>query len=430
MSAYADTAYLQAVAPRAGRRATTGDWLGGAFAVLIVITFSQGWIAPIWGADAGADPSAGGMIRLLYFPAYLAGLLLLAMNAGDALRVLIRQPLLIALMGLAIASITWSISPDETLRRVIAISFTTLAGVALAARFSWPRLVEVLATGFAILTVLSLIVCVAVPHIGRMPAASEFPGAWRGLWAEKNSMGDNMALFMPAFIASAIYHPRRRKLWIGVAFLALALLLFSTSKTSLLGLMLVFGATLYVTLVRRGPATGVVMTFVAVLVVATAVGAVMIAPAEAFALVGKDPTLTGRTQIWAAIMRQVQNHPLLGHGYGTVWTDESPFGPLAWIVRDLSFRPHHAHSSWYEQLLGLGYVGLTAWALFFAQTMTTGVVQAFRERGAFLALPFLSVYALISLTESVTMTYNDLRWVMFVAIACKLAYPDRHQERV
>ncbi|MEI7932057.1 MAG: O-antigen ligase family protein, partial [Alphaproteobacteria bacterium] len=119
-----------------------------------------------------------------------------------------------------------------------------------------------------------------------------------------------------------------------------------------------------------------------------------------------------------------------GHGYGTVWTDESPFSPRAWIVKDANFRPHHAHSSWYEQLLGLGYVGLTAWALFYAQTMTTGVIQAFREKGAFLALPFLVVYSLISLTESITMTYNDLRWVMFVAIACKLAYPDRLQERV
>ena len=181
---------------------------------------------------------------------------------------------------------------------------------------------------------------------------------------------------------------------------------------------------MFVALVRRGPAVGVVMTYLAVLVVASAVGAVMLAPAEVFALVGKDPTLTGRTQIWAAIMVQVHNHPLLGHGYGTVWTDESPWAPLAMIIKAAHFRPHHAHSSWYEQLLGLGYVGLTAWSLFFAQTMLTGVVAAFREKGAFLALPFLVVYGLISLTESVTLTYNDLRWVLFVAIACKLAYPD------
>ena len=40
-------------------------------------------------------------------------------------------------------------------------------------------------------------------------------------------------------------------------------------------------------------------------------------------------------------------------------------------------------------------------------------------------MPFLLVYGLISITESITLAYNDLRWVMFVAIACKLCYPDR-----
>ena len=44
--------------------------------------------------------------------------------------------------------------------------------------------------------------------------------------------------------------------------LALALLLMTTSKTSLLGLMMVVGSAVFVALVRRGPALGVVMNAV------------------------------------------------------------------------------------------------------------------------------------------------------------------------
>lgn len=409
------------------KRLTALDMFIDACAVLVILTYSQGWIAPIWGDSM--DASAGGIIRLMYFPGYFAGLAILAVSAGDTIRVLLRQPFMVGMLVLSVASMAWSIDPSETIRRIVALAFTTAGGVALAARYSWKRLAEVLAIAFAIQCVLSFALGLAVPRIGRMPAGSEFPGAWRGLWAEKNSMGDNMALYMPAFIASAIFHPKRRLLWIGMAVLAAALLLLSTSKTSLMAMILALGAAVFIALVRKSPSIAVTMTYLAVLVVACAVSAVVLATDQIFGLLGKDATLTGRTEIWAAIMTQVANHPWLGHGYGTVWTDESPWAPLAQIIKQAHFRPHHAHSSWYEQLIWLGWTGFFLWAFTLGQTLLTGIVAAFRDKGAYLALPFLVVYSLISLTESITLTYNDLRWVLFVAIACKVAYPDRARMR-
>jgi hypothetical protein len=73
----------------------------------------------------------------------------------------------------------------------------------------------------------------------------------------------------------------------------------------------------------------------------------------------------------------------------------------------------------------LGVFGLAAFALFYLQTLVMAVVAAFRERGALLAVPFLMVYTLMTLTESVAVTYHDLRWVLFVIMAVKLAWPDR-----
>jgi exopolysaccharide production protein ExoQ len=45
-----------------------------------------------------------------------------------------------------------------------------------------------------------------------------------------------------------------------------------------------------------------------------------------------------------------------------------------------------------------------------------------------LAFPFLVVYSLVALTESIAVVYNDFRWVLFVAFAAKLAFPDREVE--
>ena len=40
-------------------------------------------------------------------------------------------------------------------------------------------------------------------------------------------------------------------------------------------------------------------------------------------LLGKDATLTGRTKIWDAIWRQIQERPWTGYGYSAVWDDKS-----------------------------------------------------------------------------------------------------------
>jgi len=34
------------------------------------------------------------------------------------------------------------------------------------------------------------------------------------------------------------------------------------------------------------------------------------------------------------------------------------------------------------------------------------------------------IYSLTSLTESIAVVYNDMRWVIFIAFAVKLALPD------
>jgi len=39
------------------------------------------------------------------------------------------------------------------------------------------------------------------------------------------------------------------------------------------------------------------------------------------------------------------------------------------------------------------------------------------------------VFALTSLTESIAVQYNDMRWVLFVALAVKLALPDPPKRR-
>jgi O-antigen ligase len=406
--------------PRAARRRR--DWTetaAFAAAVFMMLTYSQGWVAVLTGGGDETGDSA--LIRTLFLPAYAAGVFLFALTPWSFAKGLIRQPFLVALMLIAALSMFWSVSPDQTERRIFALAFTSLSGVVLAARYSWARLAEALAACFAILAVSSLITGLFIPSIGRM--SDTFPGAWRGLWSEKNAFGGNMAIGAVVCAGAAMLNPARAGRWWAAAALSFLLVLMSTSKTSLVSLMLAAGALGLVSAVRRGPVAGVAATWSAVVALGLIGGVALFASDAVFGLLGKDATLTGRTQIWAAVLHRINDRPWLGYGYAAIWDETDRWGPLAWITHDAGFRAHHAHNSWLEQWLSLGVPGLIAWGAFYLQTLVANVVTLYRDKGAYLALPFFVLYSLVMLTESIAVVYNDMRWVIFVALAAKLVLP-------
>ena len=407
--------------PRARRAGwSLTETLAFAAAVFMLLTYSQGWELPLTG---GGDESGDSvLIRTLFLPAYAAGVGLVALSPWNTARGLIRQPFLIAIFAIAALSVLWSVTPDQTSRRIFALAFTTLGGVVLAARCSWARLAEAIAATFAILAVCSLITGLFVPAIGRM--ADIFPGAWRGLWQEKNTFGDNMTQGVAICAAAAFLNPRRATLWCGAAALCFGLVLMSTSKTSLVAVLLAGAAIGLVWAVRRGPATAIAATWAAVIALGAAAAVILFASDFVFGLLGKDATLTGRTKIWSAVVRQIGERPWQRFGYAAIWDETGPWGPLAWITHDAGFRAHHAHNSWLEQWLSLGVPGLAAWAGFYLQTLVANIVALYRSQGAYLALPFFVLFSLTSLTESIAVVYNDMRWVIFVALAVKLVLPD------
>jgi O-antigen ligase len=378
-------------------------------------------VFPILGENG--DPSASGLVRALFLPAYACALFLLALQPVEMAGAVLRQPLLLVLMAIVGLSVLWSVEPDQTVRRMVALYATTLGGVVLGARYGWAKLSEVIATAFAILVVLCFAAALLLPQVGVMHAL--FPGAWRGLWMEKNALGGNMTLGACAFAAAALLNPGRARLWWVFAGLALALVLLSTSKTSLVAFVLGAGTLTLVWMVRRGGAFAVLAVWLAVVGLGGLLALALLDRDAVFALLGKDATLTGRTKIWAAVLRQIHLRPLTGYGYGAVWSETGNWGPLAWIIKDATFKPEHAHNAWLEQWLGLGIFGLAAFALFYVQTLAAAIIGLFRTAGAYFFLPYLVVYTLTTLTESVAVTYNDFRWVILTAVAIRLGLPER-----
>ena len=127
---------------------------------------------------------------------------------------------------------------------------------------------------------------------------------------------------------------------------------------------------------------------------------------------GRDPTLTGRTQVWAAVL-SVARSPMLGTGYESFWLGKRLekvwefIGPGGKGIQE-------AHNGYLEVYLNLGWIGL----ILLAVIIITGypkVVGAFRYSSelAGLMLAYFVSGIIYNLTEA-GFRMMDLVWISFL----------------
>lgn len=415
MTAYELAARWRTSAPR-----LTGlPLIEGGIAVLLLLLFSQALLGPLFADEA--DPEASAVLRLIWPPVYAATLVLMVSRPGAALRHLAAAWPFLALCVLALTSMAWSVDPAVTVRRGIAIFATTLFGVWLAGAFSWRDLLRVIAAGFGVLAVFSFLAGALVPGFGVMHEVH--PGAWKGLWWEKNTLGAMMAWATLAFIAAGALDRRFAWLWRAFVPLAVLLVLLSTSKTALLACFVALIGPFAIALARRDFSFAALTFTGAGLGLGALVLALIAGPAAILEMLGRDPTLTGRIPIWTVLGDLIAQRPWTGFGYGAFWEAEG--GPVHWVRLATAWDVPTAHNAWIETALALGIPGLVL-ALFAAgRALVHGAGRLFAGREVYWALPFLVMWTMISLTESNLLQQNSLVWVILVATAAKLAVRDQ-----
>lgn len=384
-------------------------------AALCLAQFSEPFFAAVAQSQGLAEPP--GYARLAFFPAYVFLGWTLWRDRAQAFAAARAAPLLVAMLALACASTLWSIDSGATLRRSVWLALTMSFGLYLAWRYRWEELIPLIATAFLVLIAGSYALGLLAPGIGRM--TFEHPGAWSGLWTHKNTLGGIMALGVAVCASASIVEPARRGLWIAAGLAAFGLVLLSTSKTALLASMLGLGVIAAGVIVRRGLVPAIMLASSVLVGVILGAALVFMAPELIVATLGRDLTLTGRTDIWEASARFVEARPWLGYGYYAFWLPEN--GPAFWVREAVMWQVASAHSSWLELALGLGRVGVVLFALQLLVTLTRGAQSLIDARAGLWAPAFLAAFALYTLSESHALQANNLFWVIYVAVAARLA---------
>ena len=236
--------------------------------------------------------------------------------------------------------------PDITLRRGLGCILTILVAAYLAVQFDEKDRMKLFSFVFAIPAIVSLL----RTH-GRKRIAKR-----RECIYEKNTLGRIMtvAIFVELYLLAL---GNWRPIWrFGLLSIYLTLLILSHSVTSWLCAMLFLAGTAIYIIGKRDKLAGLIaaITF-AWLLLLLQLGLWYNADAL-LAVVGKNSTLTGRTDIWLANLDLIKQKPLLGWGYMATWVRPMPRPPQ--FGKNLRGLSRNAHSAYLDVALQLGLVGL------------------------------------------------------------------------
>lgn len=367
----------------------------------------------------------GLFLSFLRMLGYLVTFGLIAAFYQSWIRGILKAKAIALLVALSVASVTWSISPATTLMQAVVLTGMTALGIYIGSRFNPNDLLYMVMATTAIIAGMSILAVALDPGFGGV----ESGGIWRGVFVHKNLLGQTMACGALASAIVSLSQPRLRRLAAGT-FLACTFLTFlSNSMTSSTVLVLVLMSIPLLRLASAGSVRAVV-----VLVALVALAPVLFSNLDRMlgpllSSIGRDTTLTGRTDVWAAAIEAIGQRPLLGYGHSAFWLNPS----VAWKMEvDLYWAPPEAHNGYLDLFLAVGSIGF----VIFIFSLIASVRHAFsymRRSGGKMdsAYPaaFLLFFIIYNSTESITGVQSGFLWILYVAVSVNLAvtmYSDRY----
>lgn len=389
-----------------------GRFFERAVAVLTLLFSMQAFVGQLY-PDIRETSSRGTELRpgLVAVQALIYLLLMIAVlpRLSRVLGAMGKIRLLTALFVLAAVSILWSVDPMLTFRRLIPLWVWLIAGVYFGERYSIDEFLNLLGSAFAIVIVSTFALYLLHPNSVLDPGHGV---AWRGVCVHKNIFGPYMVLSSLVFAMCA----RKNFPIVNYSFCAASALLVMLSHSAT---ALVLGVIVLLSTLLLRPLSRLRMTQLVPLGIIASFGVARLAiwpPLTLLNLLGRDPSLTGRQQLWTAVMLAISRRPLLGYGYDAFW--QGLRGESLQAAINAGWLAPHSHNGYMELALGLGIPGLALFGLIYFSL----IISAWRYlRGATNAIAswpiayavFLAVHNTV---ESALLLRNELPCLLFVTM--------------
>lgn len=346
-----------------------------------------------------------------FYSVYIITIFIVRNNIKDILILAGREKFLICLLVISIFSTIWSDFPLLTLRRSVGLIGTSLFGMYLVERYTLKEQLHMLGIMLGISAILSLLFALFLPSYG---LSSDHEGAWQGIFDQKNTLGHIATISSVVFFLLYIDEKELRWIKLTLLILSLVLLVCSQSVTSIILLLVIFCLMLLYKSLQWNFYLRSILVFLYILL---AVGtAIFISENQNFVLnlIGRDFTLTGRTELWESVVLMVKKRLLLGYGYNAFWI-EGGSGEYIWYL--VGWNTPNSHNGILDILLNVGLIGGCAYGLSFLQAFYNAMKYIKQENTwkALWPLVYLTSILLYNISESGPFTHNSIYLVLYVS---------------
>ena len=259
-------------------------------------------------------------------------------------------------------SIAWSDFPSVSFKRYVKeLGNLLMVLVVLSEKSRVDAIRTILNRCAYVLIPLSVVLFKYYPNLGR--SYSRWTGDLfvTGVTNNKNSLGVLCAVCGIAIAWNIVSSWRRHRIGIGemrtcVQLLMLGVTVWVLTMAKSATSIACFGVGVFILVVggirtvRRNIAAYAFGVLGLLFIMAIAGGGVL---SMTTGTLGRDDTLTGRTEVWQKVVEMVRN-PLIGGGYGSFWLGER----LETLWDEYQWHPTEAHNGYLEVFLDLGFVGV------------------------------------------------------------------------
>ncbi|MFN8606519.1 MAG: O-antigen ligase family protein [Vulcanimicrobiota bacterium] len=269
-------------------------------------------------------------------------------------RLLLGEPFCWMFALLAVASSSWSLLPDVTLRRATLYFLILCYAVYLSVRYNWTEFCGLARTALRLGLILSLVATLVRPDLG-IHQFGILRGSWSGLYLHKNIFGNVASLLVAlCWSQAAAGLGGLRWRWLDTI-LGMVVLAISGARTAIAVLVGVAFSLVSGRLWLRGSA-GVRLALCAFgLLASSLLGTLLYVNFDRLSGMDWDRLLTGRVSLWRLVIYLVAKSPWIGYGFKSFFEMQA-FGRMVFLLE--RWKITHAHNIFLEVMADLGVVGL------------------------------------------------------------------------
>lgn len=382
-----------------------------------------------------SDPLRTGATML----AYVSISVLFIFKTKKIINAILKDKLLILLIGLVFLSVLWSASPISTLDNIKALMRSTLLGIYLVSLFSLESILILIKRVALLTATLSVVYLIVYPEDAVM-AGLQVDQGLRGVFFHKNRLADMVSIGILACIYSSrekriddVYSSKSseskkslslQKLNRNISiFFLLVVLILSNGRTPQVAILLALTVPIFLkrSLGYRYKLRTFVLTSSILFLFFSAILLYSYLP-EILVYFGKDPTFTGRTDVWPMALERIFSRFFFGYGYQAYWPAYGNDFKAEFILNNpmSAWTPGHAHSGFLELMLGLGIVGFLIFLTHLLMSLFRALMIFQSESKWTWNLKFLIFFIVQNLTAGL-IPAPGMVWITYVISTSSLA---------